>query len=101
MEVLRFIIKNYGPAIASVIVMVYLCFFTKKSIGMDEQGLKDSVVSLLRENAELKVCLKETNKLTKETIEKLKNKVEELEEQIDALIERSESNEPNNERIED
>ena len=101
MEVLRFIIKNYGPAIASVIVMVYLCFFTKKSIGMNEQDLKDSIVSLLRENAELKVHLKDTTKLANETIDKLKDKVNDLEEQIDALIERSESNEPNNERIEE
>lgn len=101
MEVLKFIIKNYGPAIASVCIMVYLCFFTKKSINGNEQNLKDDLASLIRENAELKVHLKDTNKLAKETIKKLEEKVDELEEQIDGLIERSELNEPNNERTQD
>ena len=30
MEVFKFILTNYGPVVASVCLMVYLCFFVKK-----------------------------------------------------------------------
>lgn len=97
MEILKFILTNYGPVAASVCLMVYLCFFVKKSINGNEQKLKDDISTLLRENAELKVQLKKSLEISKDTVQKLENKVIELEEQIDNLIKESEKDEPNNE----
>ena len=101
MDVFKFILTNYGPVAASVCLMVYLCFFMKKSINGNEQKLKDDISKLIHENAELKVQLNETTKLARETIKKVENKVDELEEQLDGLIKESETNEPNNNEIED
>lgn len=98
MEILKFIIKTYGPVIASVVLMVYLCFFTKKEVNGNEKQLKDDLATVLRENAELKVQLKENTKFAREQIEKANKKIDELEEQIDSIIERSEENESNNDR---
>ena len=97
MEIFKFILTNYGPVVASVCLMVYLCFFVKKSINGNEQKLKDDLATLIRENAELKVQLNKTLELAKDTTKKLGNKVIELEEQIDNLIKESEKDEPNNE----
>lgn len=101
MEVFKLILTNYGPVVASVVLMVYLCFFVKKSVNGNEQKLKDNIVNLLRENAELKATLKNVIKEEKETRKKLENKVDELEEQLDGLIKESEENEPNNEEPKD
>lgn len=98
MEILKFIIKTYGPVVASVVLMVYLCFFTKKEVNGNEKQLKDDLATVLRENAELKVQLKENTKFAREQIEKANKKIDELEEQIDSIIERSEENESNNDR---
>ena len=101
MEIFKFILTNYGPVVASVCLMVYLCFFVKKSINGNEQKLKDDLATLIRENAELKVQLNKTLELAKDTTKKLENKVIELEEQLDNLIKESEKNEPNNEEPKD
>lgn len=89
MEVFKFILTNYGPAIASCCLMVYLCFFTKKEVSKDEKKLKDDLAMTLRENAELKEQLKKA-------MGKLNEKVEELNEKVNDLIEESEADEPNN-----
>lgn len=101
MEIFKFILTNYGPVVASVCLMVYLCFFVKKSINGNEQKLKDDLATLIRENAELKVQLNKTLELAKDTTKKLENKVIELEEQLDGLIKESEKDEPNNEEPKD
>ena len=101
MEVLKFILTNYGPVVASVCLMVYLCFFVKKIMNGNEQKLKDSICTLLRENAELKVELKKSQELLNKGLEKVNDKVNELEEQIDGLIEESEKDEPSNEEPKD
>ena len=101
MEVFKFILTNYGPVVASVCLMVYLCFFTKKSINGNEQKLKDSISTLLRENAELKVELKKSQELLNKGLEQVNGKVKELEEQIDGFIEESEKDEPSNEEPKD
>ena len=97
MEVFKFILVNYGPVVASVFLMVYLCFFVKKNINGNEQKLKQDIATLLRENAELKVQLKKSQELLNQGMEKVNKKVLELEEQIDGLIKESEVNESNNE----
>lgn len=97
MEVFKFILVNYGPVVASVFLMVYLCFFVKKNINGNEQKLKQDIATLLRENAELKVQLKKSQELLNNGMEKVNKKVLELEEQIDGLIKESEVNESNNE----
>lgn len=99
MEVFKFILINYGPVVASVVLMVYLCFFVKGSINRDEQKLKDSISTLLRENAELKVQLKKSQELLDKGLTKATEKVKELEEQIDGLIKESESDERDNQEI--
>lgn len=91
MEIIKFILTNYGPAIASVCVMVYLCFFTKASINGNEQKLKDDLATVIRENAELKVQLKKA-------MTELNKKVEDLNVQVGELMEESDSNVSNNER---
>ena len=101
MEVFKFILTNYGPVVASVCLMVYLCFFVKKIMNGNEQKLKDSICTLLRENAELKVELKKSQELLNKGLEKVNDKVNELEEQIDGLIEESEKDEPSNEELKD
>lgn len=101
MEVFKFILANYGPVIASVFLMVYLCFFIKKNINGNEQKLKQDIATLLRENAELKVQLKKSQELLNQGMEKVNKKVLELEEQIDGLIKESEVDEPNNEESKD
>ena len=101
MEVFKFILTNYGPVVASVCLMVYLCFFVKKIMNGNEQKLKDSICTLLRENAELKVELKKSQELLNKGLEKVNDKVNELEEQIDGLIEESEKDEPSNEEPKD
>ena len=101
MEVFKFILVNYGPVVASVFLMVYLCFFVKKNINGNEQKLKQDIATLLRENAELKVQLKKSQELLNQGMEKVNKKVLELEEQIDGLIKESEVDEPNNEELKD
>lgn len=101
MEVFKFILVNYGPVVASVFLMVYLCFFVKKNINGNEQKLKQDIATLLRENAELKVQLKKSQELLNQGMEKVNKKVLELEEQIDGLIKESEVDEPNNEEPKD
>lgn len=101
MEVFKFILTNYGPVVASVCLMVYLCFFTKKNINGNEQKLKDSICTLLRENAELKVELKKSQELLNKGLEKVNDKVKELEEQLDGLIKESEEDESNNQITKD
>lgn len=87
MEVFKFILTNYGPVVASVFLMVYLCFFVKKAVNGNEKKLKDDISTLIRENAELKKALKENQKLMNEGVQKLNTKVEELNEQIDHICE--------------
>ena len=101
MEVFKFILVNYGPVVASVFLMVYLCFFVKKNINGNEQKLKQDIATLLRENAELKVQLKKSQELLNQGMEKVNKKVLELEEQIDGLSKESEVDEPNNEEPKD
>lgn len=101
MEVFKFILTNYGPVVASVCLMVYLCFFVKKNINGNEQKLKDSICTLLRENAELKVELKKSQELLNKGLEKVNDKVKELEEQIDGFIEESEKDEPSDKEPKD
>ncbi len=101
MEVFKFILTNYGPVVASVFLMVYLCFFTKKNINGNGVNLKDSICTLLRENAELKVELKKSQELLNKKLEKVNDKVKELEEQLDGLIKESEKDEPSNEEPKD
>ena len=67
MEVFKFILTNYGPAVAACCLMVYLCFFTKKSISGDEKKLKNDLAQVLRENAELKVQLNKAMDKVKST----------------------------------
>lgn len=95
-EVFKFIIKNYGPAIASCILMIYLCFFVKKSVNGNEQKLKDDIAMLLRENAELKAQLKKDKEITGKALQIANDKYEELSEQVDQLVKASEDNEPSN-----
>lgn len=97
METIKFIIVNYGPTIVAVGLMIYLCFFTNKNMNGNEQKLKESICTLIRENAELKVELKKCYKVIDEQIQKATDKIHELEEQLDGLIKESEANEPNNE----
>lgn len=87
MEVFKFILTNYGPVVASVCLMVYLCFFVKKAVNGNEKQLKDNLAKVVRENAELKKQLKENQKLMNEGVQKLNNKVEELNEQLDHICE--------------
>lgn len=89
MEIFKFILTNYGPAITACCLMVYLCFFTKKSINGNEKKLKDDITCLIRENAELKVQL---NKAMAE----LNKKVEDLNVEVGQLMEESEKDESNN-----
>lgn len=96
MEIFKFILVNYGPVVCSVCLMVYLCFFVKESINKDEQKLKDSLSTLLRENAELKVELKKSRELLDKGLKEATDKVKELEEQLDGLIKESEEDESNN-----
>lgn len=97
MEVLKFILKNYGPVICSVVLMVYVCFFTKKEMNGNEQKLKQDISTLIRENAELKVQIKKSQELLNKGVDKLNEKVNDLEEQLDLIVKESEENEPNNE----
>lgn len=97
MEVFKFILTNYGPVVASVCLMVYLCFFIKKAVNGNEKKLKDDISTLIRENAELKKALKENQKLMNEEVQKLNAKVEELNEQLDQIYEGSEDNVGSNE----
>ena len=90
MEVFKFILTNYGPVIASVVLMVYLCFFTKKEVNGEEKKLKDDLAMTLRENAELKVELKKVHETMNKAVQVANEKYEELSEQIDLLIKESE-----------
>lgn len=90
MEVFKFILTNYGPVIASVVLMVYLCFFTKKTMNGEEKKLKDDLAMTLRENAELKVELKKVHETMSKAVQVANEKYEELSEQIDLLIKESE-----------
>lgn len=87
MEVFNFILTNYGPVVASVCLMIYLCFFIKKAVNGNEKKLKDDISTLIRENAELKKELKKSQKIMNEGIQYLNNKVEELNEQLDHICE--------------
>ena len=89
MEVFKFILTNYGPAVAACCLMIYLCFFTKNSVSKDEKKLKDDLAMTLRENAELKVELKKA-------MAELNRKVESLNIEVGHLLEESEDNESNN-----
>lgn len=89
MEVFKFILTNYGPAVAACCLMIYLCFFTKNSVSKDEKKLKDDLAMTLRENAELKVELKKA-------MAELNRKVESLNVEVGHLLEESEDNESNN-----
>ena len=97
MEVFKFILTNYGPVVASVFLMVYLCFFVKKAVNGNEKKLKDDISTLIRENAELKKALKENQKLMNEGVQKLNTKVEELNEQLDHICEVGEEDVRDNE----
>lgn len=90
MEIFKFILTNYGPAVAACFLMIYLCFFIKKQLNGNEQKLKDSLASVLRENAELKVQLKEQTA-------KLNKKVEELNIIVGELMEEAEKDVRDNE----
>lgn len=89
MEIFKFILANYGPAVAACCLMVYLCFFTKNSVSKDEKKLKDDLAMTLRENAELKVQLNKA-------MAKLNEKVDDLNTQVNQLLEESEEDESNN-----
>lgn len=89
MEVFKFILTNYGPAVAACCLMIYLCFFTKNTVKNDEKKLKDDLAMTLRENAELKVELKKA-------MAELNRKVESLNVEVGHLIEESEDNVNNN-----
>ena len=93
MEVLKFILANYGTAVAAVFVIVYLCFFIKKSVNGNEKKLKDDLATVLRENAELKVQLKKS-------MAELNKKVDDLNVEVGHLMEESERYESNNESSE-
>lgn len=67
-EVFKFIAVNYGPAIAAVFLMIYLCLFTKKAVSGNEKELKDQLSMVLRENAELKVELKKCQEQSNKTM---------------------------------
>lgn len=97
MEVLKFILTNYGPAVCSVFLMVYVCFFTKKQMNGNEQKLKQDISTLIKENAELKVQIKKSQELLNKGVDKLNEKINDLEEQLDLIVKESEENEPNNE----
>jgi len=97
MEIFKFILTNYGPVVASVFLMVYLCFFVKKAVNGNEKKLKDDISTLIRENAELKKALKENQKLMNEGVQKLNTKVEELNEQLDHICEVGEEDVRDNE----
>ncbi len=97
MEIFKFILTNYGPVVASVFLMVYLCFFVKKAVNGNEKKLKDDISTLIRENAELKKALKENQKLMNEGVQKLNTKVEELNEQLDHIYEVGEEDVRDNE----
>lgn len=85
MEVFKFILTNYGPAVAACCLMFYLCFFTKNAVQKDEKKLKDDLAMTLRENAELKVELKKA-------MAELNRKVEDLNIEVNHLVEESEDN---------
>lgn len=86
MEILKLIIRDYGPSIAACCLMLYLCFFTKKSVNGNEKKLKDDLATVIRENAELKVKLKEyTAKLDKK-VDDLKIEVSQLMEEADRYV---------------
>lgn len=89
MEIFKFILVNYGPAVAASCLMIYLCFFTKSAVSKDEKKLKDDLAMTLRENAELKV---ELNKAMAE----LNRKVEKLNVEVGQLMEESEEDVTNN-----
>lgn len=89
MEIFKFILVNYGPAVAAACLMIYLCFFTKSAVSKDEKKLKDDLAMTLRENAELKV---ELNKAMAE----LNRKVEKLNVEVGQLMEESEEDVTNN-----
>ena len=91
MEIFKFILTTYGPTVAAVIIMIYLCFFTKKEMNGNEKQLKDQLSSVLRENAELKV---QVNKAMAE----LNKKVDDLNVEVGQLMEEADNNESNNDR---
>lgn len=93
MEIFKFILTNYGPVVASVVLMIYLCFFTKKEVNGNEKKLKDDLATVIRENAELKV------QLTK-AMKELNKKVEDLNIEVGQIMEEVEKNEPSNEGTE-
>lgn len=93
MEIFKFILTNYGPVVACVVLMIYLCFFTKKEVNGNEKKLKDDLATLIRENAELKV------QLTK-TMKELNKKVEDLNIEVSQIMEEVDKNEPSNEGTE-
>lgn len=93
MEIFKFILTNYGPVVASVVLMIYLCFFTKEEVNGNEKKLKDDLATVIRENAELKVQLKKAMK-------ELNKKVEDLNIEVGQIMEEVEKNEPSNEGTE-
>ena len=93
MEIFKFILTNYGPVVASVVLMIYLCFFTKKEVNGNEKKLKDDLATVIRENAELKV------QLTK-AMKELNKKVEDLNIEVGQIMEEVDKNEPSNEGTE-
>lgn len=101
MEVIKYILTNYGPVFTVVVLMIYLCVFVTRSVNGNEQKLKDDLATLIRENAELKVELKKSRELLDTGLKQATDKVKELEEQLDGLIKESEEDEPNNQITED
>ena len=85
MEIFKFILTNYGPVVASVILMIYLCFFTKKEVNGNEKKLKDDLATVIRENAELKV------QLTK-AMKEINKKVEDLNIEVGQIMEEADKN---------
>lgn len=79
-EVLKYILLTCGPAVFSVGIVVYMFFWFKGFLHTDEKKLKDSLSMVLRENAELKKQLKDTQKKMDEYVDKLGAFIEELEE---------------------
>lgn len=79
-EALKYILLSCGPCVTAVGIIVYLMFWFKGFFKGDEKKLKDSLSRVLRENAELKMELKKTQKQTAELLDKVGAFIDEIEE---------------------
>ena len=75
-EVLKYILLTCGPAVFSVVIIVYVFFWFNN----DTKKLKDALSAVIRENAELKKELKDQHKKMDEYVDKLGKFIEDLEE---------------------